>query len=193
MGKKILYSFLLTALLAITASYCFSKEDATRKTTFSDLIATTSETHLLLFGVVDNSFTKEMISSLQSGVPIDFTFFVDLYQKGKTKETPRQLTQLEFRHVMTYDTLKESYRVELGEANNKIVHFQSLARAKKTMSEINGLKVLELSRLIPDNTYQLKIRAELFEKTLPMGLRRYLPFLSWWDRETDWQTIEFNY
>ncbi len=193
MRKKFLYCILLATLLAITASYCFSKEDTSNKTTFSDLIATTSETHLLLFGVVNNSFTKEMLAGLQSGVPIDFTFFVNLYKKGRTQSKPTQLTQLEFRHVMTYDTLKESYQVELGEANNKVVHFQSLTKAKKTMSEINGLKVLKLSRLVPDTTYQLKIRAELFEKTLPMSLHRFLPFLSWWDRETGWQTIEFNY
>jgi hypothetical protein len=81
----------------------------------------------------------------------------------------------------------------LGEINNKVVLFQNLDDAKKTMSEVNGVKIIALTKLAPDQTYQLRIRADLFEKTLPLSLHRILPFLSWWDRETAWHTLEFNY
>jgi len=39
----------------------------------------------------------------------------------------------------------------------------------------------------------LTIRAELYEKTLPMNLHSILPFLSWWDVKTDTYSLEFKY
>lgn len=191
MRKRLLSSVLLTAIVIITTSLCFS-EDKSENKAFSELIATTSETHLILFGVVNNGFTQEMISGLQSGIPIQFTFYVELYRK-LSKDKGELVAHQEFRHRMSYDTLKESYTVELGEANSKRLQTENLDEAKRIMSEINGLQVVQLDKLAPDKPYQLRIRAELFEKTLPMGLHRILPFLSWWDLETKWQTIEFNY
>lgn len=191
MNKKILFAILLAVVMAIATPICFSGEDDSTKVAFADLIATTSETHLILFGLINNSFTDEMISGLKSGVPVQFSFFVELF--SKTGDSEEQLTEMEFRHTMTYDTLKDSYKVELGEINNKILLFQALDDAQKTMSEVNGVKIIELSRLIPDRSYQLRIRANLFEKTLPLSLHKILPFLSWWDKETDWYTLEFNY
>ena len=94
---------------------------------------------------------------------------------------------------MTFDTLKENYRVTLEEDNNKVLSFRSLFEAQKEINEINGAKVVELKQLLPNNTYKLKMKAELYQKTLPLSLHTILPFLSWWDVETDWHTITFNY
>jgi hypothetical protein len=74
-----------------------------------------------------------------------------------------------------------------------ILSFKSLAEAQKVLNEVNGAKVVALSQLLPDNRYKLKIRAELYQKTLPLSLHNVLPFLSWWDVATDWHSIEFQY
>jgi hypothetical protein len=161
-------------------------------TTIGELTATTSENHLLLFCTLENSFTKEMIEVLHSGIPLHFTFYIELH---KTAENwPGELmTALTLRHTMVFDTLKENYRVTLEEEKNKTYSFGSLAEAKKAINEINGAKIVEISQLIPDKLYKLMVRAELYRKTLPMGLRDVLPFFSWGDVETDWHTIEFRY
>lgn len=192
MRKKLMLLLPVALLLIITTTLCFSEEDKTGKTSISDIIATTSETHLILFGMVNNSFTQEMIDGLRSGVPVHFSFFIELNKKEE-KWPDKKLATLEFRHTMSYDTLKESYRVELEEVNKKSLSFPTLDEAQRTMKEVNGVKIIELAKLQPDSSYQLRIRAELFEKTLPMSLQRILPFLSWWDIETGWYSIEFNY
>jgi hypothetical protein len=61
------------------------------------------------------------------------------------------------------------------------------------MNEINGLKVIKLSSLVPNDSYTLRVRAEPYKKTLPMGLHHVIPFISWWDIETDWYSVDFNY
>lgn len=160
--------------------------------TIGELTATTSEKHLILFCTLENSFTEEMIEILHSGISLHFTFHIELHKTAE--DWPAELiTALRIQHSMVFDTLKESYKVTLEEEKNKTYSFQSLPEAEKVMNEINGAKIIVLSQLIPEKLYTLKVRAELYRKTLPMGLRDVFPFFSWGDVKTDWHTIEFKY
>ena len=165
---------------------------AEKKATINEMTATTSETHLIVFGTLENSFTSEMIELLHSGIPLRFSFYVELY---KTTENWREelIIAKNFQHIMTFDTLKENYKVTLEEDNHKVLSFRSLVEAQREMNEINGVKVVELKQLLPDNRYKLKMKAELYRKTLPLSLHNILPFLSWWDIETDWHTLTFTF
>lgn len=189
--KPTLFNFILLLTLIFPA-IAGSEVNPERKATISELTATTSKTHLIVFGTLENSFTSEMIEILHSGIALRFSFFIELYKT--TENWPEELIVTEnFNHIMIFDTLKENYRVTLEEDNNKVLSFRSLFEAQKEINEINGARVVELKQLLPDNTYKLKIRAELYQKTLPLSLHTILPFLSWWDIETDWHTITFNY
>ncbi len=189
--KNTLFILLLLLTLLFPA-LVLSDVNTKQKAAIDELTATTSETHLIVFGTLENSFTSEMIEILNSGIPLRFSFFVELYKT--TEKGPDELIiAINFQHIMTFDTLKENYRVTLEEDNNKVLSFQSLFEAQKAINEINGAKVIELKQLLPNNTYKLKMRAELYQKTLPLSLHTILPFLSWWDVETDWKIITFNY
>lgn len=190
--KRVFIGLMLAFLLSFPPRQLQAGNGDSDAVGFNELVVTTSATHLLVFGHIANSFSEEMISGLKSGVPIDFSFFVELFRQNPG-ESRQMVTELQFRHTLTYDTLKDNYKVELEEFNNKVVSFTELAEAQNTMSEVNGVKLLELSQLTPDSTYRLRIRADLFKQTLPLSLHHILPFLSWWDRETDWHTLEFNY
>jgi hypothetical protein len=159
---------------------------------FSDLIITTSKTHLLFFGIVNNGINDEMLQGLHNGIPIHFTFLVEL-NKVQKNWPDLQLASLKLHHTLTYDTLQENYRVEASEKKQKSESFRELSEAIKAMNEINGLQVVELSQLIPETSYQLRLKAILYENNLPMKLHRIIPFTSWWNVETDWQTVEFTY
>jgi len=166
--------------------------ESSHHATIQELTATTSETHLIMFGTLVNSFTSEMIEILNSGIPLHFSFFIELHkiEKGWPEE---QIASLNFQHIMTFDTLKEMYRVTTEEDNNKEQSFKSLFEAQTIINEINGIKVVELKQLLPETHYKLKVKAELFKKTLPLSLHSIFPFLSWWDIETEWHSIEFTY
>jgi hypothetical protein len=159
---------------------------------FTDIIVTTSDTHLLLFGELRNSLTNEMIDGLHSGIPVQFSFFVELEIIVKNWFNKR-LNQIEFSHALRYDTLKQLYIVETGEISKKVHTTASLDEAISLLNEINGLKIVELVELEPDQTYRLRIKADLYKKTLPLSIHRIIPFVSWWDLNTDWYTVEFIY
>jgi hypothetical protein len=159
---------------------------------FTDIIVTTSDTHLLLFGELRNSLTNEMIDGLHSGIPVQFSFFVELERIVKNWFN-EELNKIEFSHALRYDTLKQLYIVETGETSKKSHTTASLDEAVTLLNEINGLRIVELAELEPDQTYRLRIKADLYKKTLPLKMHTIIPFVSWWDLNTDWYTVEFIY
>ena len=158
----------------------------------TDLIVTTSDDHLLFFGELRNSLSDEMIDGLHSGIPIQFSFFVEL-EKIKPNWVNDELTAIEFSHSLRYDTLKQNYTVETEEISKKSHTVATLEEARRLLNEINGLKIVMLEELEPDQTYRLRVKADLYKKTLPLRLHSFIPFISWWDLRTDWHTIEFIY
>ncbi|MFP7755912.1 DUF4390 domain-containing protein [Thermodesulfobacteriota bacterium B35] len=177
---------LLVLALPIPAS---SRQD--RTPTISDIIITTSASDLLLFATVKNAFTPEMEKGVKNGIPISFSFQIEL-DKVRDFWPDSTLVEKEIIHRLTYDSLKEEYSVELGE-KQRTETTRSLARAKQLMAELNGLRVIARKKLVPDASYILRIKATLVKTTLPLGMHYVLPFTSLWDFETDWRSIEFRY
>ena len=193
MSPKKLLLLLFTCLCCLHGpGTAVSTAAETATPNFTDIIVTTSDTHLLLFGELRNSITKDMLDGLHSGIPIKFSFFVEL-NKDVPNWLDEELVSEQFSHTLTYDTLKQSYIVETGESSKKKHTTASIDEAKKLLNEINGLKIVELSRLEPERTYRLRIKAELNKKSLPLSLHNIIPFVSWWDLKTDWYTVEFIY
>lgn len=181
-----------TILHLCIAQAAFSQTTEISGPHFTDIIVTTSETHLLLFGELRNSLTKEMTDGLHSGIPVRFSFFVEL-EKNVPNWPDEELALYSFSHSLSFDTLKNMYVIETEENNSKKSTAKTLQQAAKTLNEINGLKIIELSRLTPESTYRIRVKADLYKKTLPMSLHNIIPFVSWWDLSTDWYTVEFTY
>ena len=157
-----------------------------------ELIVTNSKTDILLFMDVRNAFTKGMEEGVRNGMPVTFTFFVELY-RNRSGWLDQDLVDLEFNHTLTYDLLKEEYSVVCSEALGQNFRTKSIDEAKSLMATLNGLEVSSLSLLVPDEEYLLKVKAKLAEKKLPFYFHYVIPFLSLWDFETDWYTVKFRY
>ncbi len=190
--KKTLVLFLVIAtgfLFWVQTSVSIPKKSG--DPAFKDITVTSSSKHLLLFAMLTNGFTDEMFQGLHSGLPIQFSFFIEMKQQEKNWKDDK-LVSLEVKHVISYDTLKELYKVEIEESGKRFYTFQTLEEAQKAISEISGLKVIELSRLETNVSYTIRLRAELYKKTLPMGLHAVVPFVSWWDIKTRWYSVSFS-
>ena len=186
--SHILIAFIFCFLFLAPQSRAQEKIDPN----ISDILITTSKTHLLLFCTIKNSFTPEMMEGIRSGIPITFTFLVEL-EKIKKNWPDHSLVELTIQHTLSYDALKEEYQILIPERNNKTVTTRSIDKAQELMTEVSGVKIIKRSDLIPDAPYALHVKAKLAEKTLPMNMHYIVPFISLWDFETDWRTIEFRY
>ena len=162
------------------------------KAYLSDLVVTNTRDDLLVYFSVNDCFTPEMNTAIESGLNTTFTFFVKLYEK-RDLWWDIKITDLELSHSIKYDNLRKIYEVRLSEQGNKTSTVKDFEEAKRLMSDVVAVKVTSLNNLRKGGHYQLQMMAELDKITLPFYLHYVLFFLSLWDFETDWHAIDFRY
>jgi hypothetical protein len=183
--------FLCGFLLLIPLSQVLASAEETTPE-IKDIIVTTSDVNLLLFASVKNGFTKEMIDGVKNGIPVVFTYQMELVKTdGKWLNTT--LVESAVTHTLSFDENSKQYRVVLSEQGDKVVTTSDLDQAKQLMAELNGVKVIALAQLVPDAPYAIHFKVTLKKGSLPLGMHRLLPISALWDFETDWRTIEFRY
>lgn len=157
-----------------------------------DIVVTTTRDKLLLYLSVGNCFTKQMINAIQNGIPTTFTFFIRLIER-RDYAWDKKIVDLKVSHTVRYDNLKKEYFIVRTEKNGQIVSLKDFEEVKQSMSEIVGLKVTRLSNLKRNARYKMEMMAQLDKIELPFHLHYVLFFLSLWNFETDWYTVEFRY
>lgn len=182
-------SFAIAGLLAPLSA--FSKANA-QEATISDISITSNDEDLLLNFKVNDCFTPEMSKAIDNGIPTTFNFIVRLYEI-KDFQFDKRIVELLLTHEIRYDSLKKSYTVTLSEQKDKVLEIADFEKAKRVMSQISGVKVTGIKNLKRGHRYQVQAMAELNKIRLPFYLHYVFFFLSLWDFETDWQTIEFTY
>lgn len=178
---------LLCIVIMIQPTMVFA-QDARLK----NIIVTNTRDDLLIYLTVEGAFHEKMGTAISNGVPTTFSFYVNLYQ---TRDFwfDKNISELEILHTIQYDTLKTEYIVDRSWDRNHQRVVKSFDVAKKLMAEIDSLKVIELNRLEKGGQYQIRTKALLSKLTLPFYLHQVLFFVSWWDFDTDWYTIDFIY
>jgi len=158
----------------------------------TDIVLTNTRDHVVVYFRVADCFTEEMVEAIHNGIPATFTFFVRL-QESRRFWPDRSIADLKVSHEIQYDGLKKNYRVRLSERDNETHRVTDFEEAKKMMSEIVALEITELGNLRTGERYQVKMMAELDTIKLPFYLDYVFFFLSLWDFETDWFTVDFKY
>ena len=165
---------------------------AAQDATLSNIIVTNTNKDLLVYLNVEGAFREQTVNAIMSGVPASFSFFVMLYQK-RSMWFDKAIANIEIVNSIKYNNLKKVFIVERSWENSKIRTAQSLQEAQKLMSDVDGLKIILLNKLEKGKQYQVKAKAQLSKLTLPFYLHYVLFFVSLWDFETDWYTIDFIY
>jgi hypothetical protein len=157
----------------------------------TDIVVTNTRDDLIVYFSVVDCFTDDMQKAINNGVSTIFTFFVKLYEV-RDWWWDKSIADLKVSHEIKYDSLKKIYILRLS-SDDKLVYVKDFEEAKKLMSEIVGLKVTELRNLQRGNRYQISMMAELDKIRLPFYFHYVFFFLSLWDFETDWYTVDFRY
>ncbi len=165
---------------------------AAQDATLSNIIVTNTSKDLLVYLNVEGAFREQTVNAIMSGMPASFSFFVMLYQK-RSMWFDKAIANIEIVNSIKYNNLKKVFIVERSWENGKIRTAQSLQEAQKLMSDVDGLKIILLNKLEKGKQYQVKAKAQLSKLTLPFYLHFVLFFVSLWDFETDWYTIDFIY
>ncbi|NNJ98790.1 MAG: DUF4390 domain-containing protein [Desulfatitalea sp.] len=158
----------------------------------ANIIVTNTRDDLLLYLSVRNAFPSKIERAIDSGVPATFSIFINLY-RVRSFWPDKQIVEVDVTHSIKFDNLKKEYIVTRSWEENRSQAVKSFKEAKKLMTEIDSLAVVPLSQLEKGMQYQISTKAKLSKLTLPLYLHYVLFFVSLWDIETDWYTIDFIY
>ncbi len=158
----------------------------------TNIIVTNTRDDLLLYLTVKNAFSPEIEDTIQRGVPATFSFYLNLY-RVRQFWPDKAITTVEVHHTLKFDILRKEYTVTRSWDGNAPMTFKTLEEAERRMAELDSLPIVSLDRLERGKRYQIRAKAKLDKLTLPFKLHYVLFFVSLWDFETDWYTIDFIY
>jgi len=191
-SSKALRISVLAVLLMACAGSLWTVPARAEDAKLTDIVVTNTRDHLLLYFTVTDCFTENMKKAIDNGVVTTFTFFVNL-NEVRNWWWDKKIADLKVSHEIKYDSLKKVYEVKLSSKDDKVVVAKDFDQAKRLMAEIVGLKVTELKNLHRGNRYQINMMAELDTIKLPFYFHYVFFFLSLWDFETDWYSVDFRY
>jgi hypothetical protein len=142
------------------------------------------------FRLID-CFNSDMEEAILDGVPTTFRILV--YVEKPSLLLTSMVAEFTLRHTISYNRLNNEFQVDLPEHPQKILVTRSFDEAKKWMSTVEHLSVMPTSRLDRNQEYYLRVKAELSKVELPLFFRYILFWVSLWDFETEWYTVEFLY
>jgi len=157
-----------------------------------DIVITNDRDDLISYFKVKGAFTKKITEAVLNGIPTSFSFLVVLYKKRSTW-FDKKIRAVKVTSTLRYNPLKKEFTVIRPWKTDKSCVTKSFDQAKIMMTEIDNLKVVAIDRLKKGDKYQIRFKAELSKVTLPLYLRYVFFFVSFWDFDTDWNTIDFIY
>lgn len=161
------------------------------KANISKLILASEGKNLEAYLWVEGAFTQKIQEAVHTGLPLTFSYTIIL-EKPRRFWPSSEIASAKVSHTIHYNTLREYYTVTRSwEEKPRTTADFDLAKA--WMSHIRKLPVIQSAELEKGTVYRIRAKAKLSELTLPLYLHRILFFLSFWDFETDWYSLEFTF
>ncbi len=148
--------------------------------------------NLLLYFQLENAFTDRILKAIDSGVKISFSFPVRVYKKRQLWPDEK-IVDTTLHHTMKYDALKKEYLITRSWKPEKTITVKTFDEAKKVMNNVDGFNLVLVEKLVRGELYRATAKAEQDKLSLPYYLKYILFFLSFWEFETDWSLIDFEY
>ena len=179
----------LVAVLAACPPVCFA---APNKAEISNIVIDKNGKNLeASFRLID-CFNSDMEEAILNGVPTTFRIIV-VVEKPSLLLIKSKVADFTLQHTIRYNRLNNEFQVDLPEHPQKILVTRNFDEAKKWMSTVDNLPVIPTCWLTKDQEYYLNVKAELSKVGLPLFFRYILFWVSLWDFETEWYTVEFLY
>lgn len=177
-----LASFTILSILFIILAFPFDSFSSSVE--MRDVRILYNEKDVVVYGVLSDSFTKEMKSAIMAGIPATFTYTLKTHEEVAWW-FDKEISRITIKHTIKYDNVKQNFSVSLAD-NKEPAIFQDFEAAKRAMSELSGVAIMPLSNLVKNRTYYVMIKAKL-EKYRPQSSMRYIFFFSSpGDFETAW-------
>jgi len=133
-----------------------------------------------------DGFTEKIIEAIESGVPMGFTFEIEL-RKENTAWVDSLISKNTVRHKIRFDSLKKAYYFsESGKNVRRKVITHKASRYKKLMLTLKDIPIAPVFRLDPSEKYYVRVKADLETDRFWFPFNYIFFFVPFSDRETSW-------
>ncbi|QPJ65481.1 MAG: DUF4390 domain-containing protein [Candidatus Nitrohelix vancouverensis] len=142
--------------------------------------------HITVSAVLTDSFPEEVLSAIESGVPMTFTFNIEL-RKDVALWADSLVGSNTVHHTVQYDSLKKVYRfTETGENITRKLMTRKRERYQKMMAMLDDIPLAPLYRLNPNDKYYIRVKADLHIDRFWFPFNYLLFFVPFNEMETTW-------
>ncbi|MBU1171975.1 MAG: DUF4390 domain-containing protein [Proteobacteria bacterium] len=165
---------------------------AGKDTRLKNMTVTNNRDTLLLYVEVENAFGDQILSALNSGVTLSFSFPV-IVRRARSFWLDKKISQIELTHTIKFDTLKKDYIITRSWKSSEPQTVKSLEEAILLMTRIEGIPLLPLDRLEKGERYRIAAKGRLKKISRPSYLKYVLFFRNSWKFETKWTFVDLIY
>jgi Domain of unknown function (DUF4390) len=185
-GKHTTCALLVSVLLLVSPAM------AAQTAVINNITVSNTNDDLLLYASLQGAFTEKIKQAVLSGRTTSVVFMI-LLKQVRSFWFDDTIADINVVHSIAYDKIKNEFVVRRSWRNSEPEITPSFEQAQMLVSRIERLKIIPLNRLAKGSQYQMQLKAEASQKTLPLGLNTVLFFMSFWDVATDWYIIDFTY
>lgn len=177
----IILSFLLFLIFFFESSVGFAEGLSVQ-----DIVVSGEKNEVRLSSVLRGDIDDDITETIKSGIPITFTYHVELHRK-KAVWFDTIVLSMTIKNTVKYDNLKKEYKLtqtvdkEIQESISK-----DIQEVKQWMRRLDKVKIAGYSELEYDKTYYIKVKAELKSIKFIFPLNYVLFFFSFFDEDTSW-------
>lgn len=133
-----------------------------------------------------NGFTDSILEAIESGVPMTFTYRIELRQKN-TILNDSLVSSNTVQHTVRYDSLKKVYRFsESGKSVKRKIITRNRENYQKLMLSLNNIPIGSVKRLDPSERYYIRVKADLETDRLWFPFNYLFFFLPFNDFDASW-------
>ena len=183
------HAALLAVTILLTAQLCLGATEK-KKAFLDNVTLTNTRDYLVTYFNVQNAFSTKINEAVLNGIPTTFTFYISLY-RVRESWFDKKISSHKIFNTLKYNALRENFSLGRPWRSEEVLTIKTLDEARKQMTDITGFKIIPIDKLIPGKKYQVRIKAEMKKIKLPLYLHHIFFFLSLWNFETDWYTMDF--
>jgi hypothetical protein len=133
-----------------------------------------------------DGFNDSIMDAIENGVPITFTFLVELRQKNNLWNDTL-VSNNTINHTIQYDSLKKVYRFsESGKSVKRKIRTRNKENYQKLMLTLENIPIASTRRLTSNEKYYIRIKAKLETDHMWFPFNHLFSFLPFNNFEAAW-------
>ena len=146
----------------------------------------TNGTTVVINARLVEGFTDSIEEAVEDGIPITFTFEAELRQVNSLWNDTLISTNT-IKHIIKYDSLKQVYRfTESGKGVKRRIATRNKLKSQKMMLTLNNIPIASARRIVSNEKYYVRIKANLETDSFWFPFNELLFFLPFNNFNSAW-------